>query len=754
MFWLSQLLQWTGSAVRKSNGARGRPGWRDRRHWTTFAAPRLEPLEDRRMLSLLGQQIFPADYPWNQDISNAPVAANSASIIAHISGSSPPHVHPDWGDDDPANGTDPLYGIPYNVVHGKTTAKISVIIDNYPGESDIVSVPIPAGAVVEGDYQNGPNPNGGGYDANQRGDSHLIVWDEDSNTAYELYGVTRPSDPNLFPDNNGDELPHTDGLWHAASETVWHMNTDNFRTLGYTSADAAGLSILAGLARPDEGLTVAQGGQGVINHALRMTLPAGDVNWQYIYPGSHIVNHNQSSSNLPMGARLRLANNTTVNNLINAMPPESKIIAQAMQKYGLVLADIGTAMYVTGSSASQDANNNIAHTWNMDNDILASNGLKVLTAADFEVVNLAPIVTRLSATSGVANSTILVNGQNFSGAAGNLSVFFGNVASNSVTVLTDKQLSVVVPSGVGTVDVTVQSGINETDNVSSNPNANVNKPIFGYGTSATSSADQFTFTGGAQWTNGASTLKWTDALNWNPSGAPGSSTDAFFGSTGLSTSATVNFNGAQTARSLAFQGTVNFTLGGTGSLTLGTGYLTRSPGAAGTQTIAQPVILGANATWDIAGSGQLIVSSAISGPFSLTKQGPGTLTLSGSNSYSQGTVVTAGKLIVSNANAILSGSNLTVGSGALALDPPVPMIEARSASENSRPAQRIEARCASEESKPAPRIERFSRPSATTAMAADLAWRRVASSSDDLDQRRQKDIAILALEALFAGYGR
>ena len=103
-------------------------------------------------------------------------------------------LHPDWGADSPANGDDPLYGIPVNIVHGNSTAKVNVIIDNYPGESDIVPVPIPANAVIEGDYQDGPNPNGGGYNPGQRGDSHLIIWDEDNNTAYELYGVTRPSD--------------------------------------------------------------------------------------------------------------------------------------------------------------------------------------------------------------------------------------------------------------------------------------------------------------------------------------------------------------------------------------------------------------------------------------------------------------------------------------------------------------------------------------------------------------------------------
>ena len=182
------------------------------------------------MASLLGSQLYPTNYPWNQIITNAPVASNSAAIISHIGGSIT--IHPDWGADSASNGASPLYGIPYNVVHGNTTAKINVIIDNYPGESDIVAVPIPANAVIEGDSQNGPNPNGGGYNTNQRGDSHLIVWDEDNNIGYELYGVTRPSDPTLFPNTSSVELPHTDGLWHAAQETVWNFNTNSFRTLG------------------------------------------------------------------------------------------------------------------------------------------------------------------------------------------------------------------------------------------------------------------------------------------------------------------------------------------------------------------------------------------------------------------------------------------------------------------------------------------------------------------------------------------
>jgi hypothetical protein len=428
---------------------------------------------------LLGQQVFPTNSPWNQNISAAPVAANSAAIISSIGASV--HLHPDWGTDSPLNGSSPLYGIPYNVVHGNSVTKVSVIIDNYPGESDIVPMPIPATAVIEGDYQNGPNPNGAGYNTGQRGDSHLIVWDQDNNIDYELYAATRPSDPYLFD----GVTPHTDGKWHAAQETVWNFNTNDFRPLGYTSADAAGLPILTGLVRPEEGLPANQGGLGAINHALRMTLGSSIVSKQYIYPASHIVTR---SGQVPFGARFRLMNTPAVNNLIAAMGPQAQVIARAMQQYGLILADIGSSMYVTGASASGNATNQLQLVWNM-NDVLT---LHQLSAANFEVVDLTPLVSGLSASNGPAGSSLIITGKNFSGAAGHLSVSFGTNAAPSVNVLSDSQISVIVPAGSGTVDVKVQSGAYEPDTYDS-PGANVKEPIFGYGTSALTSADKFTY---------------------------------------------------------------------------------------------------------------------------------------------------------------------------------------------------------------------------------------------------------------------
>ena len=432
------------------------------------------------MGSLLGQNLFPTNNPWNQDISGAPVAANSASVIAKIGGSR--KIHPDWGTDSPTNGTSPLYGIPYNVVHGNSTAKVNVIIDNYPGESDLLAVPIPANAVIEGDYQNGPNPNGPGYtqNANERGDSHLIVWDEDNNIGYELYGAARPADPVLI-----DGTSHTDGKWHAAQESVWHYSTNAFRALGYTSADAAGLPVLAGLVRPDEGLPIAQGGQGAIQHALRLTLSTSD--GQYIYPASHVTSG--STGYPPFGARFRLKNTTAINNLIATMGPEAQIVARAMQKYGLIFADNGSSMYVTGASAAVNAANGLSLTWNMD-DIVG--GLSQLPASDFDLVDLTPAVTSLSQGTGAAGTALTINGYNFSGAAGHLSIFFGTNAAAAPNVLGDSQISVTVPAGSGTVDVTVRSGLYEPD-TNDGPGANVHEPIFGYGTSATTAADKFTY---------------------------------------------------------------------------------------------------------------------------------------------------------------------------------------------------------------------------------------------------------------------
>src|SRR5262245_25424667 len=303
---------------------------------------RVDVLEERSLLSLLGQQTFPSDNPWNQKITSAPVAANSAAVMSNITtlyGNG--QLHPDFSQDTKDNN--PLYGIPFNVVHGNSTPKVHVVIDAYGGESDVRDTPIPAGAVLEGDMRNGPLV---GVDA--RGDSHLLVWDEDNNVAYEFYRASRPSE-------------NSDGLWHADQESVWDMKTNTFRTIGWTSADAAGLSILAGLVRPDEGLPTTQGGQGVINHAIRFTLQNNIIPNQFQYPASHTANPGNTNTAVqpPMGARFRLKAGVDIS-LLN---PQSRIVAQAMKDYGMIVADNGSNFFFSGASASVDASNNFALTW-------------------------------------------------------------------------------------------------------------------------------------------------------------------------------------------------------------------------------------------------------------------------------------------------------------------------------------------------------------------------------------------------------
>jgi hypothetical protein len=431
--------------------------------------PAVEELEGRLAPALLGQQLFPADNAWNQKITSAPVAATSSAVINNIvSLYGDGRLHPDFGQDGRTAGA-PLYGIPYNVVHGNTQAKVHVVIDAYASESDLQNAPIPANAVLEGDLQTGPTAG-----VNNRGDSHLVVWDEDNNVAYEFYRASRPGE-------------NSDGLWHADQETVWDMKTDTFRTLGWTSADAAGLSVLAGLTRPDEGLPASEGGQGAINHAVRFTLQNAVVLDQYLYPASHTANPGNTNTAVmvPMGARFRLKASVD----ISQMDPESKVVAQAMKDYGLILADNGSNFFFSGASYSVDANNQFALTWN-DSDIQDTvHGLKSLHYSDFEMVDLTPVVTGLSAAGGAAGSTVTVVGQNFSGAAGRLQVLFGGTPATGVTVVDDGHVTAVVPAGSGTVDVRVQSGV-------SDPSASdYRNPVFGYGTSAVSAADRFAYTG-------------------------------------------------------------------------------------------------------------------------------------------------------------------------------------------------------------------------------------------------------------------
>jgi hypothetical protein len=409
-----------------------------------------------------GNQLFPLDNPWNQVISAAPVATNSDAIIARIvnrhSGTAP-RLHADFGNP-VTDGA--LYGIPVTVVDG-TVPKVNVVIPSfgYPDESDLVQVPIPANAVIEGDGPTGPNP------PSQRGDSHLLVYDRTANVLYELYQAVRPTETS-FPYGG----THPTGQWGAYQISFWDLNTNSFRTIGATSADAAGLPILPGLVRPDETLPASAGGQGAINHAIRMTVQ--QTASLFVYPASHEASSLVGSDLPRMGERFRLKAGFVIPSTWSA---EAKAIAQAMKDYGMIVADNGSDMFFTGAPSTQ---------WNMASVLQVQS----IRATDFEVVDLTPGVTGLSVTSGSTGGgmSVTITGRNFSGAAGQLHVLFGSTEATSVTILSDSQVVVVAPAHIaGTVDVRVQSGTTRTD-------INGASVFFGYGTSAASVADQFTFT--------------------------------------------------------------------------------------------------------------------------------------------------------------------------------------------------------------------------------------------------------------------
>ena len=370
---------------------------------------RLEVLEERTLMTLQGNQLFPADNPWNEKITGAPVAANSSTLVASIGAASP--LHPDFGT--VYNGA--LNGIPYNVVSGNQP-KVNVVIDAYADESDLVPVPIPAGAVIEGDPL-GPSQN--------TSDRHLIVYDQDNNIAYELFNAHRPAEE---PDNQ----------WHADSEAVWDMSKDSFRTPGFTSADAAGLPILPGLVRPDEVLD-----QGVIN-SCAATSPCPRSDSAYVFPASHEAGVNNPAYPR-MGERFRLKQSFDISGFSAA----DRVILQALKDYGMIVADNGSSWYLSGTPSSR---------WS-DDDLHA---LTQVLGSDFEAVDLSPIVSGLDQTSGSTGggTAVTIHGQNFSAPPDNCRFSLARRRSRSaqVSVVSDTVLVATSPAhSVGTVDVTVET---------------------------------------------------------------------------------------------------------------------------------------------------------------------------------------------------------------------------------------------------------------------------------------------------------
>jgi hypothetical protein len=282
--------------------------------------------------SLDGRQLFPPDDPWNTNISQEPVDSNSDVLIASIGADK--SLHPDFGTS--YNGEP--WGIPYVVVPGNQP-KVPIKFSD-ADESDPGPYPIPPNAPIEG----GPKSDG---------DRHVLIVDKDNWKLYEIYAAV--------PNDAGTK-------WTAGSGAIFDLKKKSpQRPIGWTSADAAGLPVMAGLVRYDEIVE-----QGKLTHALRFSVR--QTRRAFVYPASHVASSSKDSNLPPLGMRLRLKADFD----ISRYPPAARVILQGLKTYGMILADNGGNWYISGAPDPR---------WN-DAQI---DTLKRVQGSDFEVVRMGKI---------------------------------------------------------------------------------------------------------------------------------------------------------------------------------------------------------------------------------------------------------------------------------------------------------------------------------------------------------------------------
>jgi hypothetical protein len=266
--------------------------------------------------------VFPVDNPWNTEVADLPVHERSDEWVASVGVDG--NLHPDLGtvwDGEPI-------GIPYALV-GADQPRVPVSF-TWADESDPGPYPIPPDVPVEGGD-----------------DSHVIVVDDDACVLYELFAASSP--------DGGSS-------WEAGSGAVFDLSSNELRPDTWTSADAAGLPIFAGLVRYDE---VAS---GHIDHALRFTVSRSQR--AYLHPATHWASSNTDPDLPPMGLRLRLKASFNVSSYTG----QTRVVLDALKRYGMIVADNGSNWFLTGAADTR---------WN-DTDL---NQLKTVPGSAFEVVN-------------------------------------------------------------------------------------------------------------------------------------------------------------------------------------------------------------------------------------------------------------------------------------------------------------------------------------------------------------------------------
>jgi len=299
---------------------------------TFTPTPTATPSQTPESPEVAGCPVFPADNIWNAPVDTLPLDPNSDAYVATIGANA--YLHPDFG-----SGTwegEPI-GIPYVDVPG--TQPLVDVSFEYADESDPGPYPIPPDPPIEG----GPDSDG---------DRHILIVDRDNCILYELFYA----------------WPQPDGSWQAGSGAIFDLNSHALRPASWTSADAAGLPILAGLVRYDE---VAS---GEIRHAIRVTAP--HTRRAYIWPARHYASSLTGAQYPPMGQRFRLKADFD----ISGFSPEVQVILQALKTYGMMLADNGSSWFISGVPDER---------WN--NDVLVPE-LHQVKGSNFEAVDVSSLM--------------------------------------------------------------------------------------------------------------------------------------------------------------------------------------------------------------------------------------------------------------------------------------------------------------------------------------------------------------------------
>jgi hypothetical protein len=290
-----------------------RPVRRDEMATFLTRAGELTPIPPPQRCSIL-----PEDNIWNTRVDGLPVDANSTAYINTIGANTT--LHADFGSGVWPPGSNSPIGIPFAEVDD-TQPDVAIHYTDYGGESDPGPFPVPADAPVEG----GPDASG---------DRHVLVLDRGDCMLYELYRA----------------FPRSDGSWNAGSGAAYDLTSDDLRSAGWTSADAAGLPIYPGL------VTYEEVASGHIDHAIRFT--ADDTRNTYVWPARHFASSLSGSQYPPMGQRFRLSADFD----ISGYPAEIQVILTAMKEYGLILADNGSSWFISGAP-DERWDNEMLHEW-------------------------------------------------------------------------------------------------------------------------------------------------------------------------------------------------------------------------------------------------------------------------------------------------------------------------------------------------------------------------------------------------------